>query len=130
MLIWATVAKLGRNSREKRAPRHHGPRLPSAAGRARPAGPRENTEPRLLPTPAIRADGLLRLCIAASARGTGFYEIYDELLRPSALVGNGVFTVAAAADALRKVPVRTGGAFIFDESTRQWRFDRRSSLLG
>ncbi len=129
MLNWATVAKLAWNSRDKRGRRQHAQRHPSTTSRTQTARPRESAEPRLLPTLAIRADGLLRLCISESARGVGFYEIYDELLRPSALVGNGVATVAAASGAIRKVPLRTGGTFIFNESTKQWHLDRRSSLL-
>ena len=100
----------------------------SGSARTRSSGVRPRTEPRLASVAIGRMDALLRACIAESARGASFYEIYDDLLRPSALVDNGVATLAADHGVIRKVPLRNGGAVVFNESTRSWNIERRWSL--
>jgi len=85
-------------------------------------------KPRLVPATVLHADMLLRRCIAESARGASFYEIYDDLLRPSALVGNGVATLSGERGVVRKVPLRNGGAVVFNESTKRWDIERYWSL--
>lgn len=99
-----------------------------SSARTRTGGTRPRVEPILAPIPSGRMDALLRACIAESAKGASFNEIYDDLLRPSALVDNGVATLAADHGVLRKVPLRAGGAVVFNESTRRWNIERRWSL--
>ena len=96
--------------------------------RTRAGTVRPRVEPRMVPVAFSRMDALLQACIAESARGSSFYEIYDDLLRPSALIDNGVATLAADHGVLRKVPLRNGGAVVFNESTRRWNIERRWSL--
>jgi hypothetical protein len=75
-----------------------------------------------------RSEELLQRCIAEAVRGASFYEVYDDVLRPSSLVDNGVATLTGEQGVLRKVPLRQGGAFVFNESTREWSVDRRPFL--
>lgn len=82
-------------------------------------------EPRVC---VARPGDLLQMCIALAVRGADFYEVYDDVLRPSALVDGGVAVVMADSGAVRKVPLRRGGSFVFSESTKQWSLDRRPFL--
>jgi hypothetical protein len=82
-------------------------------------------EPRVC---VARPSDLLQMCIALAVRGADFYEVYDDVLRPSALVDGGVAVVMADSGAVRKVPLRRGGSFVFSESTKQWSLDRRPFL--
>jgi hypothetical protein len=100
----------------------------TSGARARTAAAGARSEPRLVPIAIGRMDALLRACMVESARGASFAEIYDDLLRPSALIDNGVATLAADHGVLRKVPLRNGGAVVFNESTRRWNIERRWSL--
>jgi hypothetical protein len=82
-------------------------------------------EPRVC---VARPADLLQICIALAVRGADFYEVYDDVLRPSPLVASGVAVLMADSGAVRKVPLRRGGAFVFSESTRQWSLDKRPFL--
>jgi hypothetical protein len=82
-------------------------------------------EPRVC---VARPSDLLQMCISLAVRGADFYEVYDDVLRPSALIDGGVAVVMADCGAVRKVPLRRGGAFVFSESTKQWSLDRRPFL--
>jgi hypothetical protein len=78
---------------------------------------------------AARPTDLLQVCIAHAVRGDDFYDVYDNVLRPSALVDNGIAVMMAdCGAAVRKVPLRRGGAFVFSEETKQWSLDRRPFL--
>jgi hypothetical protein len=89
----------------------------------REGGPRR--EPRVC---VARPGDLLQMCIALAVRGADFYEVYDDVLRPSPLIDSGVAVLMADQGAVRKVPLRRGGAFVFSEATRQWSLDRRPFL--
>jgi hypothetical protein len=132
MLNLIAALTQGRRNREKsQASRHgRGREHSSGSSRERAVGVRPAVEARLVPVTTTRTDALLQRCIAESARGASFYEIYDDLLRPSALIGNGIATLAADQGVLRKVPLRNGGAVVFNESTRRWNIDRHWSLRG
>ena len=102
-----------------------GNRLDGGA-RERLAGqPAAIREPRVY---AARPSDLLQVCIAHAVRGADFYDVYDNVLRPSALVDNGIAVMMAECGAVRKVPLRRGGAFVFSEETKQWSLDRRPFL--
>ena len=116
MFGWANVKRAGgERLRRGAAP----PRAPGA----RVWVPTDRTGYRL-----SRSEDLLRRCIAEAVRGAGFDEVYDDVLRPSSLIDNGVATLTGEGGVLRKVPLRQGGAFVFNESTREWSLDHRPFL--
>jgi len=82
-------------------------------------------EPRVC---VARPSDLLQLCIALAVRGADFYEVYDDVLRPSPLIASRVAVLMADCGAVRKVPLRRGGAFVFSEATKQWSLDKRPFL--
>jgi hypothetical protein len=131
MLNWLQAITLNTRKAAARGRGHARERVRgevAASARARIEQPRRREEPRLVPVTVLHADMLLRRCIAESARGASFYEIYDDLLRPSALVGNGVATLSGERGVVRKVPLRNGGAVVFNESTKRWELERYWSL--
>jgi hypothetical protein len=130
MLNLMAALTFGRHGRNKGTARDRASEQAASGARARTAGTRETSEPRLasVPVPVGRTDDLLRQCKAQSAKGTSFDAIYDDLLRPNALIGNGVATLAAEQGVLRKVPLRNGGAVVFNESTKRWNIERHWSL--
>jgi hypothetical protein len=131
MLHWFSALALNTRKAAARGRAHARERVREQAAvgaRARLEQARRREEPRLVPVTVLHADTLLRRCIAESARGASFYEIYDDLLRPSALVGNGVATLSGERGVVRKVPLRNGGAVVFNESTKRWEIERYWSL--
>jgi len=97
---------------------------PSARERAETEGGARREQRVCVARPA----DLLQVCIALAVRGADFYEVYDDVLRPSPLVANGVAVLMADSGAVRKVPLRRGGAFVFSEATKQWSLDKRPFL--
>jgi hypothetical protein len=96
-----------------------------SGARERVAAAKEQRAPRAY---IARPVDLLQICIAQAVRGADFYDVYDTVLRPSALIDNGFAVMMAECGAVRKVPLRRGGAFVFSESTKQWSLDKRPFL--
>lgn len=90
-----------------------------------PFAAKEHRAPRAY---VARPADLLQICIAQAVRGADFYAVYDTVLRPSALIDNGIAVMMAECGAVRKVPLRRGGAFVFSETTKEWSLDKRPFL--
>jgi hypothetical protein len=126
MFKWALKLKPKVNERAEGTARDRlGTRLDGGARTRVASEPAAYREPRVY---AARPTDLLQVCIAHAVRGADFYDVYDNVLRPSALVDNGIAVMMADCGAVRKVPLRRGGAFVFSEATRQWSLDRRPFL--
>ena len=126
MFGWALRRKPVANERAESGARERIERQLETSARERverEGGPRR--EPRVC---VARPSDLLQMCIALAVRGADFYEVYDDVLRPSPLIDSGVAVLMADAGAVRKVPLRRGGAFVFSETTKQWSLDRRPFL--
>jgi hypothetical protein len=126
MFKWALKLKPKVNERAEGTARDRvGNRLDGGARERVASQPASSREPRAY---AARPNDLLQVCIAHAVRGADFYDVYDNVLRPSALVDNGIAVMMADCGAVRKVPLRRGGAFVFSEATKQWSLDRRPFL--
>jgi hypothetical protein len=127
MFKWALKLKPKVNERAESTARERvGSRHKGSARERVTTQPAAYREPRAY---AARPSDLLQVCIAHAVRGADFYDVYDNILRPSALVDNGIAVMMAdCGAAVRKVPLRRGGAFVFSEATKQWSLDRRPFL--
>jgi hypothetical protein len=125
MFNWALKLTPKADQRTEGTARERAATRVDGGARERVAAAKEQRAPRVY---VARPDDLLQICIAQAVRGADFYAVYDTVLRPSALIDNGFAVMMAECGAVRKVPLRRGGAFVFSESTKQWSLDKRPFL--
>lgn len=125
MFGWGLRRKPSANERAEGRARERVERQLETSARARIESEGGRRESRVC---VARPTDLLQMCIALAVRGADFYEVYDDVLRPSPLIDSGVAVLMADTGAVRKVPLRRGGAFVFSEATKQWSLDRRPFL--